>query len=70
MPQVELGGKDRKENVVGAFSVYNRKIIEGKEIILVDDVYTSGSTVNECARTLKKNGAEKVHVVTIARMVG
>ena len=68
MPQVELGGKDRKENVVGAFSVYNRKIIEGKEIILVDDVYTSGSTVNECARTLKKNGAR--YMLTIARMVG
>lgn len=69
-PQVELDGKERKENVIGAFSVDDRKIIEGKEIILVDDVYTSGSTVNECARTLKKNGAEKVHVVTIARMVG
>jgi ComF family protein len=69
-PQVELDGKDRKENVVGAFSVEDRALIEGKEIILVDDVYTSGSTVNECARTLKKNGAEKVYVVTIARMVG
>jgi len=69
-PQVELDGKERKENVIGAFSVEDRTVIEGKEIILVDDVYTSGSTINECAKVLKKNGADKVYVVTIARMVG
>lgn len=68
-PQVELDGKDRKENVLGAFSVEDRTAIEGKEIILVDDVYTSGSTINECSRVLKKNGADKIYVVTIARMV-
>lgn len=68
-PQVELDGRDRKENVAGAFSVENLKIIEGKEIILIDDVYTSGSTINECSKVLKKNGAEKVSVITIARMV-
>ncbi len=68
-PQVELDGRDRKENVTGAFSVEDRSLIEGREIILVDDVYTSGSTVNECTRVLKKNGAEKVYIVTIARMV-
>ena len=69
MPQVELGGMDRRENVAGAFSIEDSSLIEGKEIILVDDVYTSGSTVNECAKVMKKNGAEKVYVVTIARMV-
>ncbi len=69
MPQVELGGMDRRENVAGAFSIENSTLIEGKEIILVDDVYTSGSTINECSRVLKKNGADKVTVVTIARMV-
>lgn len=69
-PQVELGGMDRRENVAGAFSIEDSSLIEGKEIILVDDVYTSGSTVNECAKVMKKNGAEKVYVVTIARMVG
>ena len=70
MPQVELGGMDRRENVAGAFSIEDSSLIEGKEIILVDDVYTSGSTVNECAKVMKKNGADKVYVVTIARMVG
>ena len=68
-PQVELDGRDRKENVAGAFSVDNQKLIEGKEIILIDDVYTSGSTINECSKVLKKNGAVKVYVITIARMV-
>lgn len=68
-PQVELDGRDRKENVAGAFSVDDRQIIEGKDIILIDDVYTSGSTINECSRVLKKNGAEKVKVITLARMV-
>lgn len=68
-PQVELGMKERIANVVGAFTVKNREIIKGKDIILVDDVYTTGSTVNECARALKKNDARMVYVVTIARMV-
>lgn len=67
-PQVELDASERKENVTGAFSVEDRTMIEGKKVILVDDVYTSGSTLNECTRVLKKNGADKVYVVTIARM--
>jgi len=69
-PQVELDMKERKKNVVGAFSVQNEELIIDKDIILVDDVYTTGSTVNECAKSLKKNGAGMVYVVTIARMVG
>ena len=69
-PQVELDMKERKKNVVGAFTVQNEELIVDKNIILVDDVYTTGSTVNECAKVLKKNGSGKVYVVTIARMVG
>ncbi len=69
-PQVELDMKERGKNVVGAFTVREGEVIEGKDIILVDDVYTTGSTVNECAKVLKKNGASAVYVVTIARMVG
>ncbi|MCC7201464.1 MAG: ComF family protein [Nitrospirae bacterium] len=69
-PQVELDAKERKENVTGAFCVEDRTLIEGRKIILVDDVYTSGSTLNECTRVLKRNGADKVYVITIARMTG
>lgn len=68
-PQVGLAYKERKENIAGAFTVPDKTVIKGKEIILVDDVYTTGSTVNECAKVLKKNGAAKVFVVTVARMV-
>lgn len=69
-PQVGLDMKERKKNVVGAFTVQNGEMIIDKDIILVDDVYTTGSTVNECAKALKKNGAGVVSVVTLARMVG
>lgn len=69
-PQVELDMKARRKNVVGAFSIQKGEMIIDKDIILVDDVYTTGSTVNECAKALKKNGAGMVYVVTIARMVG
>lgn len=68
--QVELDMKERRRNVVGAFTARNEDVIKDKNLILVDDVYTTGSTVNECAKTLKRNGAGKVYVVTIARMVG
>ena len=68
-PQVSLGKKERKVNVRGAFEVSEEKKIRGKSIILVDDVYTTGSTVNECARVLTKSKAAKVAVLTLARAV-
>jgi ComF family protein len=69
-PQVELDMKERMENVVGSFTIRKEEEIAEKDIILVDDVYTTGSTVKECAKVLKKNGAGRVYVITIARMVG
>jgi len=66
-PQVSLGGKERKVNVQGAFEVSEEKKIRGKSIVLVDDVYTTGSTVNECARVLTKSKAAEVAVLTLAR---
>mgnify|MGYP001126268756 CR=1 FL=1 len=49
--------------------VNSDRSVDGKNILLVDDVYTSGATVNECSRILKKNGAKQVFVVTLARAV-
>lgn len=66
-PQIELSAEDRKNNVKGAFSANRPDDLSGKSILLLDDVMTTGSTVNECAKVLKKSGAASVFVVTIAR---
>ena len=65
-PQTDLSEKQRRKNVKGAFSC-REETVRGKKILLIDDVYTSGSTVNECARVLKSQGALKVAVLTLAR---
>ena len=53
--------------VKNAFAVSRPKLIEAKNILLVDDVLTSGETVSSCAKILKKNGAARVDVITLAR---
>jgi ComF family protein len=68
-PQTALSRKERQENIKGAFAVENPEKIEGRRIVLVDDVYTTGSTVNECARVLMAAGAEFVDVLILARAV-
>jgi ComF family protein len=68
-PQVSLGKEQRTANVRGAFVVKDEKKIQGQKIILVDDVYTTGSTVKECAGALMKHGAAEVAVLTLARAV-
>lgn len=67
--QVGKGLSDRRLNVRGAFCLSERAVkkIAGKRVLLVDDVVTSGSTVDECARVLKKGKAERVDVLTIAK---
>lgn len=68
-PQVDLRPAERERNVRGAFQIRHPRDITGKSIVLLDDVYTTGSTVNECARVLKKAGARRVSVITLARAV-
>ena len=68
-PQTQLNEEERRRNVRGAFALAPGRSLEGKKVLLVDDVYTSGATVNECSRTLKRSGAERVYVVTLARAV-
>jgi ComF family protein len=68
-PQVHLGKRERASNVKGAFAVSNSDKITGHKILLVDDVYTTGSTVNECARVLTTNGASSVAILTLARAI-
>lgn len=65
--QVELDKKQRKNNIKGVFSVKNPKAIKQKKILLVDDIFTTGSTLEECAKILKEAGAKKVWGVVVAR---
>ena len=66
-PQARLKFKERRENVKGIFIVNPDITLKGKTVVLIDDVMTSGSTVSECAATLKKGGARKVCVFTVCR---
>ena len=66
-PQVNLSASDRRANVKGAFFIRNPDAIHGRRVLLVDDVLTTGSTVEECAAMLKNAGAVDVTVVTVAR---
>ena len=65
--QSTLKEKDRYKNIENAFGMINKKIIENKKVILFDDIITTGSTVNECSRVLKQNGAKEVLVLAIAK---
>lgn len=69
--QGHLGFRERQKNVKGAFSVHPRSLphVQGKTIVLVDDVFTTGSTASECAKVLLKAGAKDVHVLAVARVV-
>jgi ComF family protein len=66
-PQVELSGKERAENVRGAFGVARPGEVRDRKVLLVDDVFTTGATMNECAKVLKEAGAASVTVLTLAR---
>lgn len=65
--QTDLTGQARWENVKNIFRVTTPKIIKNKNIILVDDVYTTGATLEEAAKTLKKYGAKTVWAITLAK---
>ena len=66
-PQIDLSAAERRLNVKGAFTVPVPDRVAGRRILLLDDVMTTGSTMNECAGELKKAGAEMVIAATIAR---
>jgi ComF family protein len=65
--QIGLSGHQRRENMRGAFAVVKPEVVVGCEVLLVDDVFTTGTTVSECSRVLRRAGASKVFVATVAR---
>lgn len=66
-PQASLKRKDRLTKQKGTFTIRNSHLVRGKTVLLVDDVLTTGSTANECARLLKQEGAAKVFLFTLAK---
>jgi len=69
VPQVNLSGAERGKGLRGAFHVIGKDELVGKSALLVDDVYTTGATVNECSRVLRRGGAKRVDVLTLAHAI-
>ena len=68
-PQTELPRSARLQNLRHAFAAARPLEVEGRRVLLIDDVYTTGTTLNECAKTLRKAGASEVYAWTLARTV-
>lgn len=64
--QTHLSALERQQNVKDAFKVVNKKLIEGKNILLVDDVITTGATISECAKVLLREGAKNIFATSVA----
>ena len=67
--QTGLTRHQRRQNMRGAFAVGNPELVRGRDVLLVDDVFTTGTTVSECARVLRRAGAKRVLVATVARVL-
>lgn len=68
-PQVKLKGKERSQNIRGAFAIDSSvaSLSQNDKILLIDDVWTTGSTLRECCYVLKRNGVKSVWAITLAR---
>ena len=65
--QSELNRNNRKQNVKDAFIIKNSETIKNKNVLIFDDIYTTGSTLQECSRILKNAGVKHVGILTIAK---
>ena len=65
--QSKLNKEDRIQNIQGVYELKNQQLIENKKILLIDDIYTTGSTVNECCKIINEAKPNKIGVLTIAK---
>ena len=65
--QSKLNKEDRTKNIQGVYELKNKKMIENKKILLIDDIYTTGSTVNECSKILRKGNPSKIGILVLAK---
>jgi ComF family protein len=69
IPQVNLSGVEREKELRGTFHVIGKEELSGLSVLLIDDVYTTGATVNECSKVLLRGGAKRVDVLTLAHVL-
>lgn len=65
--QSKLNKEDRQQNIQGVYIIQNEEIITNKKVLLIDDIYTTGSTVNECSKILQQARPEKIGVLVLAK---
>ena len=65
--QSSLNKIERFSNVKDVYKIKNINLIKGKKILLIDDIYTTGNTVNECSKVLKESGATEIGILTISK---
>lgn len=65
--QSKLNKEDRQQNIQGVYSLQNERLITNKKILLVDDIYTTGSTVNECCKILQQSNPKTIGVLVLAK---
>ena len=65
--QSKLNKEDRQQNIQGVYSIQNKKIITNKKILLIDDIYTTGNTVNECSKILQQANPKKIGILVLAK---
>jgi len=68
-PQTTLTRQERLHNLRQAFAIRNAEVLAGRRVLLIDDVFTTGTTVNQCAKSLLKAGVLSVSVLTLARTI-
>ena len=65
--QSKLNKEDRMQNIQGVYKLKNKQLIENKKILLIDDIYTTGSTVNECSKILRQGNPDKIGILVLAK---